>query len=289
LTAPCRRTSAWCWPSASKASPNTCSSSPAAGGRRRRPAPAGLRDGLQRIKHEETEDAAGGKRECQPDGAITGAKVRSKEQAVQEALDLPGPPKKQIKETRNTYKLDQINCQETEGNRKINQTGAGYKIKNGAEGQPTATGLEEGARGGGYKAERGEPATLLLEEVHYGGSEPDGVARAGRQQKRRDAKDCKSRSVSLSIQQCLVVCGVSCNCIFLCRIIEHYSKVQVDYVAGKISLPKAEVEKLSQMILDIKFQGILDKFQCVVDAVISILGTLLYSDELSSVMMPSLR
>merc|ERR1711983_218745 len=33
----------------------------------------------------------------------------------------------------------------------------------------------------------------------------------------------------------------------LCRIIEPYSKVQVDYVAGKIGLPKAEVEKkLSQ-------------------------------------------
>merc|ERR1719278_700576 len=37
----------------------------------------------------------------------------------------------------------------------------------------------------------------------------------------------------------------------LCRIIEPYSKVQVDYVAGKIGLPKPEVEKkLSQMILD---------------------------------------
>ena len=43
----------------------------------------------------------------------------------------------------------------------------------------------------------------------------------------------------------------------LCRIIELYSKVQVDYVAGKISLPKAEMEKKhSQMILDKKFQGL---------------------------------
>ena len=58
----------------------------------------------------------------------------------------------------------------------------------------------------------------------------------------------------------MVVWGSSCNCIFLCRIIEPYSKVQVDYVAGKISLPKAEVEKkLSQMILDKKFQGIFDQ------------------------------
>merc|ERR1711974_277476 len=39
-----------------------------------------------------------------------------------------------------------------------------------------------------------------------------------------------------------------------------YSKLQVDYVASKIGLPKTEVEKkLSQMILDKKFQGILDQ------------------------------
>merc|ERR1712152_108731 len=37
----------------------------------------------------------------------------------------------------------------------------------------------------------------------------------------------------------------------LCRIIEPYSKVQVDYVASKIGLPKSEVDK--------KFQGILDQ------------------------------
>merc|ERR1712109_282712 len=37
----------------------------------------------------------------------------------------------------------------------------------------------------------------------------------------------------------------------LCRIIEPYSKVQVDYVDGKIGLPKSEVEK--------KFLGILDQ------------------------------
>merc|ERR1712184_125051 len=46
----------------------------------------------------------------------------------------------------------------------------------------------------------------------------------------------------------------------LCRIIEPYSRVQVKYVSEKINLPEAEVEKkLSLMILDQKFQGILDQ------------------------------
>jgi 26S proteasome regulatory subunit N6 len=46
----------------------------------------------------------------------------------------------------------------------------------------------------------------------------------------------------------------------LCRIIEPYSKIQVKYAAEKIRLPEAEVEKkLSQMILDHKFAGILDQ------------------------------
>merc|ERR1719510_2812383 len=46
----------------------------------------------------------------------------------------------------------------------------------------------------------------------------------------------------------------------LCRIIEPYSRVQVKYVSEKINLPEAEVEKkLSLMILDKKFEGILDQ------------------------------
>ncbi|CAB4068794.1 PSMD11 [Lepeophtheirus salmonis] len=46
----------------------------------------------------------------------------------------------------------------------------------------------------------------------------------------------------------------------LCRIIEPYSTVQVQFVSEKIKLPAIEVEKkLSQMILDRKFRGILDQ------------------------------
>jgi 26S proteasome regulatory subunit N6 len=42
----------------------------------------------------------------------------------------------------------------------------------------------------------------------------------------------------------------------LCRIIEPYSRVQIEHIALKIGFDQAKVEKkLSQMILDKKFSG----------------------------------
>merc|ERR1712196_491264 len=45
----------------------------------------------------------------------------------------------------------------------------------------------------------------------------------------------------------------------ICRIIEPYSRVETSHIAQQMKLPLRQIEaKLSQMILDNKFKGILD-------------------------------
>lgn len=104
--------------------------------------------------------------------------------------------------------------------------------------------------------------------LRYSGSDLDAMKAVAASAKKRSLADFQSavKSYSTELEQDKTV-SKHLDTLYsnmleqnLCRIIEPYSRVQVEYVAGKIGLPKEQVEKkLSQMILDSKFLGILDQ------------------------------
>jgi len=104
--------------------------------------------------------------------------------------------------------------------------------------------------------------------LRYSGSDLEAMKAVAASAKARSLADFQSalKTYKVELEQDKIVCK-HLDTLYstmleqnLCRIIEPYSRVQVDYVAGKIGSPRDEVErKLSQMILDRKFLGILDQ------------------------------
>jgi len=104
--------------------------------------------------------------------------------------------------------------------------------------------------------------------LRYSGSDLDAMKAVAASAKNRSLKDFQAavKSYKTELEEDKIV-AKHLDTLYnnmleqnLCRIIEPYSRVQVEYVAKKIDLPKDQVErKLSQMILDRKFLGILDQ------------------------------
>jgi 26S proteasome regulatory subunit N6 len=115
----------------------------------------------------------------------------------------------------------------------------------------------------------GDVASIISSKagLKYAGSEVDALKAVAKAYKSRSLADFQDvlRSYKQELQEDPVVHShlkslydalMEQN---LLRIIEPYSRVDVEHVAGMISLPVEEVEgKLSQMILDKKFAGTLD-------------------------------
>lgn len=110
--------------------------------------------------------------------------------------------------------------------------------------------------------------TMIASKLKYAGDEVDAMAAIATAYKNRSIKEFEDMLAKYKKQLADdAVVRSHLNELYdalleqnLCRLIEPFSAVEIAHIAKLISLPLPDVEKkLSQMILDKKFQGILDQ------------------------------